>query len=93
MDSISQSEIKTVVSRFTLDDSLPIEIIVVEYFPDRKIGLLSSYATKTYSVRAHYGWAEKILCTGSYLKDANDIAHTIGEFLNVPVRDIELDTE
>jgi hypothetical protein len=42
-------------------------------------------ATQTYSVIADYGWAERILCSGSYLRDANDIADALGEALLIPV--------
>jgi len=42
------------------------------------------HATQTYSVVADYGWAERILCSDAYLRDANDIAETIAEGLLVP---------
>jgi hypothetical protein len=36
-------------------------------------------ATTFYMVVADYGWAERILCTGSYQQDAEAIAEAIRE--------------
>lgn len=41
--------------------------------------------TRTYSVIADYGWAERILCSGAYRADANSIATLIGEHVDIPV--------
>lgn len=43
------------------------------------------HATQTFSVVANYGWAERILCSDAYLRDANDIAETIAESLLISV--------
>ena len=43
------------------------------------------HATRTYSIIADYGWAERILCSESYLPDANDIAECLGDGLLIPV--------
>lgn len=43
------------------------------------------HATKSYSVIADYGWAERILCSGSSLRDANDIAECLGQGLLIAV--------
>lgn len=42
-------------------------------------------ATPHYMVVADYGWAERILCTGSYIQDAFGIAYSIGEVVGAPV--------
>jgi hypothetical protein len=47
------------------------------------------HATPTYSIVADHGWAEKILCSGCYRHDANDIAEAIGDGLMIPVERAE----
>lgn len=64
--------------RFILNDSLPERLYVRDTSPPGD-------ATRLYAVVADYGWAEKILCSGSYRGDANAIAATIGEYLDIPV--------
>jgi hypothetical protein len=63
---------------FILNDSLPQRL-------DVRDTALPESATRTYSVIADYGWAERILCSGSYLRDANSIALIIGDHLDIPV--------
>jgi hypothetical protein len=71
-----------VCGRFILDDTLPERLLVHDTAEPKS-------KTRTYSVVADYGWAEKILCSGSYRRDANDIAETVGEFLDIPVERAE----
>lgn len=50
------------------------DVRVVEMTPE-------GHATKVFSVVADYGWAERILCSGSYWQDAEAIAKAIQEAL------------
>lgn len=63
---------------FELNASSPQKLMVHKTSPPNN-------ATDTYSVVACYGWAQKILCSDSYLKDANQIAVILAEKLNIPV--------
>lgn len=63
---------------FELNGSLPKLLNVVED--------LSSGETKFYFIVADYGWAEKILCSDMYLKDANEIAIVLARYMNIPVK-------
>lgn len=64
---------------FILNDSLPERLMVHDTAaPESK--------TRTYSVIADYGWAQKILCSDSYKGDANSIATILGEHLDIPVQ-------
>jgi hypothetical protein len=65
-------------SDFVLNDSLPERLAVRDTAPPES-------ATRFYSVVADYGWAERILCSESYLRDANSIARIIGEHMDIPV--------
>ena len=62
--------------RFELNDTLPEYIRVVDVTPE-------GHATRIYAVVAQYSWAERILASGCFLHDADDIALTIGEYLEV----------
>ncbi len=63
---------------FELNNSFPVKLMV-------HCTSEPQYATKTYSVVADYGWAQKLLCSDSYLEDANQIASILAEKLNIPV--------
>jgi hypothetical protein len=65
-------------AHFILNKSLPTRLMVHDTSPPES-------KTRFYSVVADYGWAEKILCSESYLPDANSIAEIIGEHLDIPV--------
>ena len=64
---------------FVLNVSLPERLSVVDTSPVED-------KTRLYSVVADYGWAEKILCSESFLDDANSIATILGEHLGIPVQ-------
>jgi hypothetical protein len=62
---------------FVLNDSTPARLVVRQTSrPDS--------ARPTYSVVADYGWAERILCAGSNVHDANSIARILSASLYVP---------
>lgn len=63
---------------FELDGTLPRRLCVRCTSP-------ADHVTRTYSIVADHGWAERILCSDSYLRDANDIAKVIGSWLQIPV--------
>lgn len=63
---------------FVLNGTLPERLAVRDTSPPED-------ATRMYSVVADYGWAERLLCSESYLRDANDIATILGEHLHIPV--------
>jgi len=67
-----------VSERFGLDGSKPTRIEVRNLTPP-------GHATQQYGVIAVYSWAERILASGCYLRDANDIAATVAEHLSVNV--------
>jgi hypothetical protein len=64
--------------RFLLDGRPPRRLSVRDAAPPES-------ATQLYSVVADYGWAERVLCSGSCLRDANDLALTVAEYLRIPV--------
>ncbi len=66
--------------RFLLDGGLPDRIIVREVTPE-------GHATRIYVVVADHGWAERIVASGCYMRDANDIAYAIGELLDIPIEE------
>lgn len=57
---------------FELQGNQPFRLIVRRTSPPDD-------ATATYSVIADYGWAERILCSGCSLRDANDIANCLAD--------------
>jgi len=65
------------MNHFILNNSAPKKLVVHCTSP-------MDSATKFYSVVADYGWAQKILCSGSYLDDANSIATLLAHALNIP---------
>jgi hypothetical protein len=65
-------------NRFLLKGDLPSRLRVRDTAPPES-------ATRLFSVVADYGWAERLLCCDCYRDDANDIAATIGECLDIPV--------
>jgi hypothetical protein len=65
-------------AHFILSGTLPTRLMVCDTSPPEN-------KTRSYSVVADYGWAETILCSESYLPDANSIAEIIGEHLDIPV--------
>jgi hypothetical protein len=77
MPSLARTHTRT-FHRFVLNDTLPVRLLVHDTAPPEN-------ATRTYSVVADYGWAEKILCSESYRDDANGIAEILGEHLDIPV--------
>jgi hypothetical protein len=77
MMALTDTHTKT-FSDFVLNDSLPERLVVRDTAPPKN-------ATRTYSVVADYGWAERILCSDSYRNDANSIARIIGEYMDIPV--------
>lgn len=66
--------------RFLLDNSLPERILVHEVTPE-------GHATRLFAVVADHGWATRILAGDCYQRDANDIAYSIGELLDIPVEE------
>ncbi len=63
---------------FVLNGALPTGLRVVRTNPPED-------ATALFSVVADYGWAERILCSGSYRDDAEGIARAIAEQIDVPL--------
>jgi hypothetical protein len=66
--------------RFLLDGGLPERILVRDVTPE-------DHATKVFAVVADHGWAERILASGCYQRDANDLAFAVGELLDIPVEE------
>ncbi len=66
--------------RFLLDGEIPDRIVVREVTPE-------GHATPIYVVVADHGWAERILASGCYLRDANDLAFAVGEMLDIPIEE------
>jgi hypothetical protein len=73
-------------NHFVLNQTLPQRLVVRDTAPPESI-------TRTYSVIADYGWAERILCSESYRDDANSIATILAEFLDIPADLADSDTE
>ena len=71
---------RVVFDRFLLDGGLPEKIVVREVTPDE-------HATRIFVVVADHGWAERILASGCYQRDANDLAYAVGELLDVPIEE------
>lgn len=66
--------------RFLLDGGLPDRIVVRDVTPE-------DHATQVFVVVADHGWAERILASGCYGRDANDIAFAVGELLDIPIEE------
>lgn len=74
----------TEVARDILEwnDKLPEKVSVVKTSDDES-------ATDTFSVVADYGWAERILCSGSYQQDAEAIKLAIEEACSTRLKEAE----
>lgn len=59
------------------NEQVPESITVIDSAPEGQ-------ATRTFSVYAHYGWADRILCVGCYQQDAEAIAAAIREACGIP---------
>jgi hypothetical protein len=68
---------------FVLSETVPVRLVVRDTAPPES-------ATRTYSVVADYGWAERILCSDSYIGDANGIARVLAHSMDVPASLVEV---
>jgi hypothetical protein len=66
--------------RFLLDGKPPKRIVVREVTPE-------GHATRIFAVVADHGWAERILASDCYQRDANDLAWAIGNVLDISIEE------
>jgi len=74
---MKQATVEVETDLFLLNGTHPRKVEVRDTTPPEN-------KTRLYSVVADYGWAETILCSECYLRDANGIAMCISARLDIP---------